>query len=221
MAQTDRPHSPLATAVMILAVPATVVIVLLAVRGAPSPEFWTGRDADRALAAARRAMPGVRATLAAGGVTVERRRPVLDFRLEPGESLDPALAAGPFRGVFEVTFDPGAVRSAFFGAVLQGGSVIVRRGETLIHSDASGAEPRRTMSSVPIGVGPARETIVYEFTVARGDGPVALRARWQPMGSAAPSPLLGGGAAGPGASGDSGAPAGPSEAILPGAAEPR
>ena len=93
---------------MALAIGATILIAALVARSAPEPEVWTGREAYRRLAAARRAVPGVRATLSAGDVVLVRRLSALCFRLEPGRALDPALPAGPFRGVFEVTFDPAA-----------------------------------------------------------------------------------------------------------------
>jgi mono/diheme cytochrome c family protein len=171
---------------MIAAVLATVAVCGLIVRSAP--KTVTSTDAGSGAAPVAAPSPGVEAVVTADGITVTRTLAALSLRLEPGQSLDSRLPAGPFEGVFAATFSTGRVRYARLGAWIEGGSLIVRRRDEILVSEFADAAPRLVMSSQPVFLGSRAQTVTFEFR-ASGDGPSSLRAMWQPEGSAVPLPL--------------------------------
>jgi len=130
---------------------------------------------------------GVHARIIAGDVQVERRLPSLSFALRPGQVLDPRLPAGPFDAEIVVRFDPGRVRRARLGAVVEGVTVsIERRGKVLFTADEDATGP--VMMDEPVFL-PGREvTFTYRLR-SEGDGPVRFQAMWRPDGASIDLPL--------------------------------
>ncbi len=191
---------------MALAFGATIVFVILAARSMPGNARRAAPDArvtamrtpaDHSPGVGVRGVRGVRAVLTAGDVRVERSLPGAAFGLDPGQTLDARLPPGPFTAVLDVAFVPGAVAEAAIGAHLQGGQLIIRRGDTTILSNYAGDEPRAvwpTAEVPPLRFGGDVVHLTFEFT-ATGSGPHALRPLWKPADSLVPFPLPAHGAA--------------------------
>jgi mono/diheme cytochrome c family protein len=133
-------------------------------------------------------MDGVRVTMTAGGASIERHLPAVQFALDAGESLDRRVPAAGFAATIDVTLRPGRVKSAHLGAELRGGQLIIRRGDSVLLSEAAGDETIRTMTALPVPLPSRAERVTFEFT-RTGDGPAALRGLWQPPESLVPLPL--------------------------------
>ncbi len=132
-------------------------------------------------------VPGIRAELGAAELAVERGLPALAFSLDEGQSLDPRLPAGPFRGNFRATFHPGPVRRATVGAEFAGGALVIERDGTVLASGQAGAAPAVIESGVEFF--PDRlHKLTYRFR-ADGSGRPRLRALWRPDGAAVPVAL--------------------------------
>jgi len=185
---------------MVGSVGVTLLIAILVARSVPEPRE-SGRTSGGAMVggtdgrggAGSVTSPGVQVRLTSGDVTVTRTLPAMSFALERGASLDPRIPAGPFTATLVVTFDPGATRRGRIGAQIMGGKLTVRRGGPggeILHVDATGAEPRLSLSSpaMPVTLSRQRQTLTYRFE-ATADGPVAFRAVWQPEDSLVPLPL--------------------------------
>jgi hypothetical protein len=132
---------------------------------------------------------GVRVALRSGTELIERVWPELNISLAHGDSIDAMMPPGPFEGDFEVTFNPGRVRYAQVGAIVQGGSVIVMyEGEVLLSDYSPADHSKVVLCRVPIWLPRQREQIRFDFK-ADASAPVRLQAIWQPDGMAEPLPL--------------------------------
>lgn len=187
MSDTDRSAPLIWIPLMALAFLATALFGVVVVRWIPHsserPAGAAATSAEPAHAAPRAA--GVRARIVQGPLVVERDLPAAAFALPAGASLDPRVAPGGETIVLEATFVAGG--RAWIGAQLQGGSLIVTRGEEVLLSDAAEATPRAASTAQPVLLA-ARETLRFEFRRA-GSGAAALRATWRPETALVDRPL--------------------------------
>ncbi len=179
--------------VIAIALTVTIAVTVFLFRVVPAAFVPVSAVASEAADVFRPVGPGVHARIVAGDVQVERRLPSLSLALRPGQVLDPRLPAGPFSAEFVVRFDPGRVRRARLGAVIEGGTLsIERRGKVLLTADGDTGAP--VMMREPVFL-PGREvTFTYRLR-CDGDGPVRLQALWRPDGASIdlPLPSVGGG----------------------------
>lgn len=132
---------------------------------------------------------GVVGIIVENGVEREFRAPTLNLRIEPGVAGAYEWPRGPFEAEFTVTFDRGRVQYAQIGAELEGGSLIVMRGEEVLVSDyAPSNAAKLVLTRVPQHLGRRREQIRFIFR-SDGEGQVTLRAVWQPENADQPQPL--------------------------------
>jgi mono/diheme cytochrome c family protein len=167
----------------------TLVVALALVRGAPRLAAVSAPIEAQASGAAPPASPGIRATIEAGGISVQRELSAMAFRVGPGEALDRRLPPGPFRGIFHVAFAPGPVQAARVGAHVQGGQIILRRRGRVLLSDYGDASGKEILTREPQFLGGGGLVDLEIEFVADGDGPAALRALWQPELAQVPLPL--------------------------------
>jgi mono/diheme cytochrome c family protein len=169
---------------MAAAILATIVAAVILVRVAPTGRPPTASQSTLATDDRPR-NPGVLATVRAGETSVERRLPALAFALEPGQSLDARVPAGPFEARFDVTFHPGSVRRARVGADMSGGTLSIERAGQPV---ATTTDPEGRVTSNLLYFPDRTSTLTYTFR-ADGEGPVLLRALWQPDIASAPMPF--------------------------------
>jgi hypothetical protein len=126
---------------------------------------------------------GVTGTIRADGATREYRAAALNLHIEPGVVHDPELPDTPFEGEFTLTFDRGRVQYARIGAEIQGGSLIIMRsGEVLLSDYAAPDAAKLALTRIPIELVRRREQITFIFKT-ESQGPLKLRAMWQPEGA--------------------------------------
>jgi len=181
---------PLAVALMTAAVVATIGLVAFVLAyGLPGGSRSVVPAPAIALRADLETELGVQARITAGDVTIDRTFPSLNFALHPGQSLDARLPAGPFKAEFAVTFLAGQVREATIGAVFQGGSMILRRGDRPpLLADHAGHEARTVMTVQPEFF--SRQPQIMSFTFeSDGTSACRLRAIWKPGDSQVALPL--------------------------------
>ena len=181
-------HTSLITwLVVVVALSITIAVVVFLFRGLPASLVPVSAAPTAAADAFSPVGAGTHARIVAGDVLIERRLPAASFALRPGQVLDPRLPAGPFTAEIVVRFDPGRVRRARLGAVIEGATVsIERRGKVLFTAGDGGAGP--VMMDEPVFLPDREVTFTYRVR-CEGDGPVRFQAMWRPEDASADLPL--------------------------------
>lgn len=132
---------------------------------------------------------GVTGTMRSDRGTQEVNWTSLDLARTDQSAAEPSIPAGPFEGEFIVTFQPGKVRHALVGALIQGGSIIVmHEGQVLLSDFADASAEKIVLTRLPHWLPLRHEQLTYAFKTD-GSGPIRFQPYWQPEGTERPVPL--------------------------------